>query len=174
MKQIFKKWRNNKTISLITDVVFIVLFMSALSWWLNRGSLAAAGQPAPQFELVTLKGDLVSLDGLQGKAVLLYFFAPWCSICRLSADNLNDLRAARDEEELAIFMMALSYESRAEVESFVADLDLQVPVLLGTEQQMQDYKIQGFPTYYVIDQGGKLASKSMGYSTELGMRVRTW
>ena len=37
-----------------------------------------------------------------------------------------------------------------------------------------DYQIVGFPTYYVIDEAGNLASKSMGYSTELGMRVRTW
>ena len=174
MKQTVKNWRKNKTTRLMTDVLFIVVIMSVLSWWLNRGSLAAAGQLAPQFELVTLTGEPISLVEQQGKDVLLYFFAPWCSICRLSADNLNDLRAVRDEEELAIYMVALSYESRTEVESFVAELDLKVPVLLGTEQQMQDYQIQGFPTYYVIDEEGKLDSKSMGYSTELGMRVRTW
>ena len=106
--------------------------------------------------------------------MLVYFFAPWCSICSLSADNLNDLRAVRDESELKIVMVALSYGSRQEVVDFVAELDLQVPVLFGTEQQMMDYQIQGFPTYYVVDSSGRLQSKSLGYSTEWGMRFRTW
>ena len=146
----------------------------AFSWWQNRGTLAADNQSAPDFNLLALDGTEYQLSDYQGQEILVYFFAPWCSICRFSADNLNDLRAARSEDELVILMMALSYESRAEVEQFVADLELTVPVLLGSEQQMQDYKITAFPTYYVVDEAGKLASRSMGYSTELGMRIRTW
>jgi len=144
------------------------------SWWQNRGTLAADNQPAPDFKLQALDGTTYQLSDVKGKEVLVYFFAPWCSICRLSADNLNDLRAARSEDELLIVMLALSYDDRKEVEDFVADLDLKVPVLMGSEQQIADYQITGFPTYYVIDEAGTLASRFMGYSTELGMRVRTW
>lgn len=169
-----KKLRKNKYNAILIDAVIIFLLLMAFSWWQNRGSLAAAGQTAPDFKLTALDGKVHQLSQYRGREVLVYFFAPWCSVCRLSADNLNDLRAAREEGELKILMMALSYESREEVEEFVVDLDLTVPVLLGNDQQMQDYQIVGFPTYYVIDEAGKLTSKSMGYSTELGMRVRTW
>lgn len=169
-----KKLRKNKYNAILIDAVIIFLLLMAFSWWQNRGSLAAAGQTAPDFKLTALDGKVHQLSQYRGREVLVYFFAPWCSVCRLSADNLNDLRAAREEGELKILMMALSYESREEVEEFAADLDLTVPVLLGNDQQMQDYQIVGFPTYYVIDEAGKLTSKSMGYSTELGMRVRTW
>ena len=169
-----KSLRKNKYNAMLMDAVLLFLFLMALSWWLNRGSLAADNRPAPDFNLMALDGVSYQLSDYKGQDVLVYFFAPWCSICRLSADNLNDLRAARTADELLIVMVALSYESRAEVDAFVADLDLQIPVLLGSEQQMSDYQIVGFPTYYVIDEAGTLASKSMGYSTELGMRVRTW
>lgn len=174
MIKTIKKWRKDKYNALLMDVVLLVIIMVSVSWWQNRGSLAAKGQLAPDFVLTSLNQTTHQLSQYHGKEVLLYFFAPWCSICRYSADNLNDLRAARSDDELIILSVALSYQDVAEVESFVNDIDLQVPVLLGSEQQMQDYKIVGFPTYYVIDQAGKLSSRSMGYSTELGMRIRTW
>ena len=169
-----KDWRKNKYNALLMDAIIIFVILMVFSWWQNRGTLPAKGQSAPEFNLTALDGTVHQLSQDQGKQVLLYFFAPWCSICRLSAGNLNDLRAARSEDELVILMVALSYENRAEVEAFVADLNLQVPVLLGSDQQMQDYQIVGFPTYYVIDEAGKLINKSMGYSTELGLRYRTW
>ncbi len=156
------------------DVLLLVAIMLLISWWQNRGTLAADNQPAPDFKLLALDGNSYRLSDFKDQQVLLYFFAPWCSICKLSADNLNDLRKARSEGDLMIMMMALAYEDQAAVERFVEDLALNVPVLLGSEQQMQDYQITGFPTYYVIDETGKLVSRSMGYSTELGMRLRTW
>jgi peroxiredoxin len=174
MIKVIKQWRKNKYNAMVMDAVLLFLLLMAFSWWQNRGSLAADDQPAPDFQLIALDGTSYQLSDYKGREVLVYFFAPWCTICRYSADNLNDLRAARNEDELMIMMLALSYESRAEVEKFVNDLALTVPVLLASDQQMQDYQITGFPTYYVVDEAGKLASRSMGYSTELGMRVRTW
>ena len=164
----------NRYLNKLLNVLLLLVMVFLVSWWMNRGSLAADGQLAPDFQLTSLSETTVSLSEFRGRQVLLYFFAPWCGVCRLSADNLNDLRQIRSEEELAVIMVALSYETQAEVEAFVAELDLQVPVLLGTQAQMTDYQIQGFPTYYVVDESGHLQSKSMGYSTEWGMRLRTW
>jgi len=173
MLKTYKKLRKNKFNALLIDAVFIVLVLMAFSWWQNKGSLEAAGQPAPDFVLSSLKGETYQLSDYEGRQVLVYFFAPWCHICRASAPNLNDLREVRREQDVMIFMIAQSYESIAAIEDFVADLDLKVPVLIGHEQQMQDYKIKGFPSYYVINEAGELASRSIGYSTELGMRLRT-
>ena len=173
MLKIYKKIRENKYNALLMDAVFIVLVLMVFSWWQNKGSLEATGQPAPDFVLSSLSGDTHRLSDYRGRQVLIYFFAPWCHICRVSAPNLNDLREARNKEELMIFMIAQSYESIAAIETFVEDLDLKVPVLIGHEQQLLDYKIKGFPSYYVVNEAGELASRSIGYSTELGMRLRT-
>lgn len=173
MLKTYKKLRENKYNALLMDAVFIVLVLMAFSWWQNKGTLAAKGQLAPDFTLHSLTGDTYQLSDYRGRQVLVYFFAPWCHICRASAPNLNDLRAARSEQDVMIFMIAQSYESIAAIEEFVSDLDLTVPVLIGHEQQMQDYQIKGFPSYYVVNEAGELASRSIGYSTELGMRLRT-
>ncbi|MCB1584522.1 MAG: TlpA family protein disulfide reductase [Xanthomonadales bacterium] len=174
MMKIIKQWRKDKYNVLLMDVILVMLVLVSFSWWQNKDSLSAEGQIAPDFTLTALDQSVYQLSRYRGREVLVYFFAPWCSICRLSADNLNNLRAVRSDDNLMIMMVALSYEHVDEVRTFVDDLNLQVPVLLGTKQQLTDYQIIGFPTYYVIDSQGKLQSKSIGYSTELGMRVRTW
>ena len=169
MKKTYKK-----ILTIGLEIAFVIAVFMAFTWWQNRDLLAVDEVQAPDFALKTLDGEVVHLSAFRGQQVLLYFFAPWCSVCRLSADNLNDLRAARTTEELQIFAMALSWDSQDEVEAFVQDLELEVPVLLGYQQQQMDYKIKGFPTYYVIDEAGVIQSRSMGYTTEWGMRMRTW
>jgi len=48
------------------------------------------------------------------------------------------------------------------------------PVLLGDAQTAADWSVRAFPTYYVIDASGRIDSRSVGYSTWLGMWARGW
>lgn len=173
LKNIQKTIKKHKWTSTLIEVSIIVLILFAFSWYQSRGTLAADGAMAPDFTLKSLDGKTYQLSEFKGKKVLVYFFAPWCSICQYSGDNLNDLRAARTDEELEILVVGLSYEFPAEVQDFANELQLTMPVLYGTEQQIQDYKIKGYPTYYVIDEEGRVTHRSIGYSTEIGLRLRT-
>ncbi len=172
-KKTVKYVKAHKWASILFEASIIVLVLLIFSWFQNRGTLAADGQMAPDFVLQTTDGQTVQLSDLRGKKVLIYFFAPWCSICHMSGGNLNALRKARSEDELAILVVGLSWENKEEIKQFKDDLELTMPVLIGSEQQMSDYKIKGFPTYFVIDEEGKVTHRSVGYSTEIGMRLRT-
>ncbi len=172
-KKLVKYVKAHKWASILFEASIIVLVLLLFSWFQNRGTLAADNTMAPDFTLQSLTGETVQLSKLKGKKVLIYFFAPWCKICHMSGGNLNDLRKARSEDELEILVVGLSYEFNAEIQDFANELQLTMPVLYGNEQQMIDYKIKGFPTYFVIDEEGKVTHRSVGYSTELGMRLRT-
>jgi peroxiredoxin len=165
--------KKHKWASILFEAIIIVLILLIFSWVQNRGTLAADGQLAPDFTLQSIDGKNYQLSQFKGKKVLIYFFAPWCNICHLSGGNLNALRAARADDELAILVVGLSYQNGAEIIQFAEELELTMPVLLGTDRQMSDYKIKGFPTYFVIDEEGRVSHRSVGYSTELGMRLRT-
>lgn len=141
-----------------------------ISYWQQK-ELLQDSAPAPAFTLYSLSGDAVALGDIQSERTLLYFFAPWCSICKLSIGNLNKLNA---DDSLAVVAVALSYGSANEVVAFVGDQELEVPVLLGTQKTLSDYKIEMFPTYYVLDEQKRVISKSVGYSTELGLKARSW
>lgn len=172
-KKLVKFIKTHKWASILFEVSIIVLVLVLFTLYQNRGTLAADRAIAPDFTLQSIDGKTVQLSQLKGKKVLIYFFAPWCSICHMSGGNLNDLRQARDIEDLEILVIGLSWDFEEEIIEFAEELQLTMPVLIGDEQQMIDYKIKGFPTYFVIDEEGKVTHRSVGYSTEIGMRLRT-
>ncbi|MEE2023680.1 TlpA disulfide reductase family protein [Alkalimonas mucilaginosa] len=155
------------TRSLLLHLIAVVLIVQAVSWFRER-SLLPTETMAPMFYHSTLQHGWFSRDDLLGKPTVLYFFAPWCSVCKYSMPNLE----AMQRDGWNIVAVALSYEDRSEVEAFVADLALSMPVVLGNDQLAQDYQIKGFPTYYVLDSEARVQRKSLGWSSRLGLELR--
>lgn len=161
-----------------------VAIFFGISLWQER-NLLPIQEAAPMFELLPLQLSLTDaivpsdlafsqLEVLPTRSIysqnqrsLIYFFAPWCSICKLSMGNLAYL-----EGKLPVVAVALDYSDEQAVLDFVAGLDINVPVLLGNSAVAQAYKIKAFPTYYIINAEGKIEMSSMGYSTELGLQIR--
>jgi peroxiredoxin len=152
--------------------VLALLVFWGVSVWQAR-DLLPEREAAPQFRLYAMDGQTYSLSQAKGKPLLLYFFAPWCTVCHLSIGNLEDLRQSRAADELNIWIVALSWESPQQVQEFVNEHELTLPVLYGDAQMARDYRIGAFPTYYLLDAEGQVASRVVGYTTEFGMRWHT-
>jgi peroxiredoxin len=151
--------------------VVAVAFWGITRWQARR--LLADATPAPAFTLQALDGSSHSLPDAQGRAVVLYFFAPWCTVCSYSSHNINALRQARSDEELAIYAVGLEWEESAELERFAKEHELAVPVLRGDDDLRRAYRVDTFPTVYVIDERGAVQDRVVGYTTELGLRLRS-
>lgn len=153
---------------LALELVAFCGLIGALTLWQAR-HLVGGGEPAPplrvgSFDLATLKG----------KTALVYFYAPWCGVCKVSAGNLETLRSAFDESKVAIVPVALDYESAADAEAFVREHGIPATPVLGDAQVARDWRVSGYPTYYLVDVDGKVTSSTSGYSTLVGLLVRTW
>ncbi len=155
------------------ELLLIVVVVAGVRWYQTRNLLPADAAPAPAFELRTLSGNVVASSEFRGRPTLLYFFAPWCKICAVSARNIQHLRAAVGADSLDIAMIALSYEDIGEVRAFAERHRLEVPVLLGTSSTAREFQVPGFPTYYVLDSDNAVVSRDFGYTTYLGLRWRT-
>ena len=122
--------------------------------------------------LALLDGSGIRSAVSRGETGIVYFFAPWCFYCRSSIGNLDELVA---EGRVAWgTVVALDYSDADEVQAFIEDTGVTLPVLMGTRMTAADWSIRGFPTYFVIDAQGQISSRSVGYSTGVGMRIRSW
>ena len=168
---LYHRLRGHWFTSLLLDGAMILIIFVSISLWQTR-DLIASDDPmgAPNFTLTALDGKTYTLADARGRKVLLYFFAPWCSVCNLSAHNLKDIYQGGDD--VAVYLVAISYGSVQAVQEYVARHQLSMPILLDDGSTASDYRISATPTYYVIDAQGKVAYRSVGYSTELGMRLR--
>ncbi|MFT4928383.1 MAG: peroxiredoxin [Phenylobacterium sp.] len=157
--------------AVIHIVVFAILF-NAVSFFRELSLLPSDDNVAPGFTLPVLASEAVfDKSQLHGKNTVVYFFAPWCHVCHASIGNLENLWQDK-KDDINVIAIALSYDSANEVAEFVADKQLSFPVLLGTNELMTQYQVEAFPSYYVFDEQGRIKSKSLGYSTELGLRIR--
>lgn len=150
----------------------LAVFVAIMSWQ-QKGLLATDGSVTIEpLQLPLIRGTYEQLAWDEAKPTLLYFFAPWCGVCHLSIGNLHDLKEHYEDDELRIAIVALSYSHIDEVEAFLAQHEMEIPVLLGSEQTTQAFKINAFPTYYILNKEGQIVSRDMGYSSELGLRAR--
>ena len=171
LKKGWVTWAGRMAGCLRTLLLAGLIFWGVTIW--QARELVPEKELAPQFRLFARDGQTYSLYDAKGKTLLLYFFAPWCTVCHFSIGNLEGLQPKQGEGELLIWLVALSYQSLEEVDVFLQRHQLRYPVLFGDQEMAANYHVGAFPTYYVVDPAGKVAARSVGYSTELGLRWQT-
>ena len=170
LKSGWRALRGNFWGSLAVDVALLISVFVLISMWQTRN--LPDDEHTPSLEPVWLdemKAESVMVPGQVG---VVYFFAPWCFYCRKSIDNLDELVSSGQLAWARV--VALEYENLDDVREFIKETGVQLPVLLGSAQTTKDWQIRGFPTYFVIDGDGKIVSRSVGYSTKIGLQARVW
>lgn len=162
-----------KVVSWIGQILIFVAIFVSITWWQQKDMLqAASGELSPSLTLVDMKDTVQEfIPSQQVQKTLIYFFAPWCGVCHASIDNIEAIKQS-SSGKINFYVVALDWKNKQEVEKFLSSHDLTIPVLLGTRDTQEEFRIGGFPSYYVIDKNGVIQSKDMGYTTELGMRFR--
>jgi thiol-disulfide isomerase/thioredoxin len=170
IRSAWKSLRGNFWGSLAVDVALLVSVFVLISMWQTRN--LPDDEHTPPLEMNWLDDRRAESVMVSGQVGVVYFFAPWCFYCRKSIDNLDELVS---NGQLAwARVVALEYQSLDEVREFIEETGVQLPVILGNPQTTSDWQIRGFPTYFVIDGDGKIVSRSVGYSTKIGLQARVW
>ena len=116
------------------------------------------------FTLADLEGKPWSLKSLQGKVVLVNFWATWCPPCRKEMPDLESLYKQFQKQGLVI--LAISDEDASKVKPFIAEQEISYTVLLDPGRKVNTlFHVMGIPKTFIYDRSGKLAAESIDMRT---------
>jgi len=134
----------------------------------ERSGTITAGGPkpgtaAPDFALQSLDGKTVHLSDFRGKAVLLNFWATWCTPCRLEMPWFVELEKQYGPQGLQVVGVAMDDSGPDKVAKFAKDMGVNYPVLLGKESVGDEYGgLEYLPTSFYLDRDGKVVQRVFG------------
>ncbi|MHB8577876.1 MAG: TlpA family protein disulfide reductase, partial [Dehalococcoidia bacterium] len=121
----------------------------------GKSASAEKGRAAPDFRLLTLDGRTVRLSDLQGKIVLINFWATWCLPCRQEMPEIVKAYAKYHDRGFEV-MSVDEQEDDATVQKWVTEFGMQFPVAMDRTGQVGLTFRAGtqFPTSLYIDPRG--------------------
>ena len=120
------------------------------------------GNLAPDFQLYNLEGKAVSLSGLQGKPVMLNFWATWCGPCVHEMPDLQEVHEEWSSKGLELLAVNIRGNT-SQVTQFLQSHKLSLPVLLDIKSDVaRNYNIRGIPTTFFIDKDGIIQDVKVG------------
>jgi len=123
----------------------------------------AYASPAPDFTLESLEGRNMRLSDFRGKAVLLNFWATWCSPCKIEMPWFIELQNEYASQGLQIVGVAMDDSSREDIAKFAKDMGVNYPVLIGKEAVGDAYGgVPALPESFFIGRDGKIVDKIIG------------
>lgn len=128
-----------------------------------------------KFDAVTnIDGGINKLKDLQGKAVILDFWATYCPPCIEEIPHLKSLQAKYGKENLEIIGLHVGGDDdRPKVPAFAEKLKIDYP-LATPENELSSFifgRETAIPQTAVFDRQGKLVEKFVGFGPQIKDRM---
>lgn len=123
------------------------------------------GTFAPNFEMMTIKGDTFQLKKLLGQYVLVDFWASWCQPCR--KENPNLVEAYKQFKNRKFTIVSVSLDGQRDQWQKGINLDkLAWPyhvsdLLKWRSPLVKQYDIKGIPASFLLDPTGKIIARDL-------------
>ena len=103
------------------------------------------------------------LSDFRGKAVLLNFWATWCSPCKIEMPWFVELQKEYGPQGLQVVGVAMDDASKEDIAKFAKDMGVNYTILLGKESVGDQYGgVPALPETFFIGRDGKIVDKIIG------------
>lgn len=170
LAQLRQNWKSN----LGTLLIFLLVYAGIHAWQTRSvPSGVAPGFSAPAAGSGASSGT-IDFERWRashpGQAVALHFWADWCPICRTEEHSVS--RISRDWPVLSVAMQS---GDAARVQGVLNRRQLDWHTAIDTDGQIaKRFGLASVPALVVVDAHGQIRFAEVGYTSEIGMRLRLW
>ena len=127
---------------------------------------------APAFEVKALDGTKFNLDEMNGRVVLIDFWATWCGPCNEELPHMKKI--AKEFEGQPLVMISVSWDSdEAKWKDFIAKHEMTWVQYRDKGNQLSNmFGIDSIPHYFTIDSDGVLTAEMVGSGSDVEGKLK--
>jgi peroxiredoxin len=163
MKRNYKKM---KKVSVILSLLIVAISFTAAQT--DQTTLVKVGSKAPSFVCTTIDGKTLDISGLQGKIIMINFFATWCGPCNTELPVLQKQiwEKYRNRSDFALIILGREH-TKEEVKAFVEAKKFTMPFAPDPDRKIFSlYATQNIPRNIIIGKDGNILFQSTGYDEQ--------
>ena len=165
--------RGRRVLKSLKDGAIYLVLAGAVFHFVGQWRAPDLPDKAPDFVLNDLEGRPIQLSSLQGRPVILNFWATWCGPCKLEIPSFSSFA----DSNPGVTVLGIAVDGAAQTLKVAArELGITYPVLMGRRSVQELYGVSTLPTTVVIDPEGKIHSAHTGmmFGPQLSWAVRAW
>ena len=129
-------------------------------------------QMAPPFRLVTSEGEEMNLDDMQGKVVLLDFWATWCGPCKETLPEVQHIAKQYANDPMLVVISVSTDQDASLWRAFIQKNNMTWPQYRDKNSALSNaYGVSSIPRFFSIDTNGVLKSEQLGSGADVGGMV---
>lgn len=133
------------------------------------------GQQIKDFTFVTIDGKPVDRAGLEGKTVVIDFWATWCHWCFKGLPNLQFVFDQYKDNDKIVFLAVSTDEPEitdAKLKESFEKVELKLPIYRDLDRYSDSvFQVKGLPTMVVLGPDGKVQAYETGYQPQLATEL---
>ncbi|RLA25711.1 MAG: protein disulfide oxidoreductase [Gammaproteobacteria bacterium] len=151
---------------LIRDLLLIVVFIGLLQAFMQRDMRSGK---VPELPVKTIGGEGVA-SLIIHKPTIIYFWGSWCGICATIQGTISSVLT-----DYSGVTVALRSGNNNDVVNYLHKNKLDWPVINDNDGVLaQKFGVNAVPAVFIIAEDGEISFVTLGYVTEIGLRLRLW
>lgn len=155
---------------IIVQVVIVVFAITFIRFYQQQNLINGN---APSIATKSINNNEITLTTQRNTSSLVHFWATWCGICALENSNIQNIIA---DGNYNILNIAWASGSNEDLIKYAQEHKLDINTIINDQYGTlaKSYGVNATPSSFIVDSNGKIIFTEVGYTTELGLRLRLW